>query len=872
MKDFQIFSTDTDNVSIALLIKRAAYTRESIKSYYLRDAELLDKVVAVPLEYEPQNKLSSKFMASYIAEVLPELNNLGIKTLYVADSKYYQYLTKQNVTNALGSIAQCRIKGYEHMQVIAGVNYQSIFHNPNNVQLLEVSINALVQHVSGYDISKPKDIIKSATYLYLDDSASAQEVKDAFLNIDSYISEPIVAIDIETKSLYPHIEKSALRFSMNSISSIAFSKSDSEGSALYFDGSTQGKQLLKNYFIKRATYCQSNAHFRNIYHNGLFDIKQLIYHLFMDNPGDIEGMLYGIKIMCQNIDDTMVMKYLTTNNAQDNSLGLKESILSFTGQYAVDVKDITLLPISELLEYNLKDTLGTRWLYDRLKVDLINEGQEDVYNNVFMPSFEVLLEMMLVGLPLNMDNVAKAKDILEVELYKATKTIDELPAIIEYNKYIRNKAMEDKNAKLKKKVTTIDEYDHLYFNPGSTTQKVVLLYEELGLPILDYTKTKKPATGNKTITKLAAYAKENGLPIEIIHLLDALKDYTDVSKILNTFIKAFELYAFDRGDGTVWLNGDQILCGTISGRLGSRAPNLANMPSNSRFGKLVKSCFQAPKGWVFVGSDYGQLEDRIVAILSDDPNKKLPFLTGVDGHCLNAYGYFKDQMEGITEDNLNDIKNKYPDLRQDSKAPTFALNYFGTYITLMNNCGFSEVKAKAIEAGHKKLYHVLHSWSADNKTLMIKQGYIECAFGLKVRTPLLAKSMLGDSSMLLEAEFRGANNAVTQSWGLLTTRAGTEYKARLDVSTERHNVVNINFIHDAMYGLVRANVKSIKWVNKHMIECMQWQEHPAIQSDEIKLTAELDVGLGWDKMYTLKNDASDQDIQDLLDKLEGHKK
>ena len=59
MKDYQIYSSNTDNVSIALLIKRAAYNRASIKSFYLRDAELIDKVVAIPLEYEPNNKLSS---------------------------------------------------------------------------------------------------------------------------------------------------------------------------------------------------------------------------------------------------------------------------------------------------------------------------------------------------------------------------------------------------------------------------------------------------------------------------------------------------------------------------------------------------------------------------------------------------------------------------------------------------------------------------------------------------------------------------------------------------------------------------------------------------------------------------------------------
>lgn len=871
MKDYQIFSADTDNVSIALLIKKAAYSRESIKSYYLRDAELLDKVVAVPLEYESMNKLSSKFMTNYMLTLLPELNSLGIKTLYVADSKYYQYLTKQTVTNSLGSIAPCKIKGYEHMQVIAGVNYQSIFHNPNNVQLLEVSINALVQHVSGYDISKPKDIIKNGTYLFMDEHADMHDYAKGVTELIAYEAEPVISIDTETKSLTPHVEKSALRFNTNSISSIAFAKSEDTGMAIYFDGLPATKKVLQNFFVRRAHLCKLNPHYRNIYHNGLFDIKQLIYHLFMDSPGDIEGMLWGISIMCTGIDDTMVMKYLTTNNVQDNSLGLKESILSFAGQYAVDVKDITLLPIAELLEYNLKDTLGTLWLYNKLKVDLVNENQEDVYKNVFMPSFPILLEMMLVGLPLSMDNVAKAKGILEVDLAKAIHTIDTLPTIVAYNDYLRNQAMESKNSKLKKKVTTIDEYDNVIFNPGSNKQKAVLLYDELNLPVLDYTKTKQPACGNKTITKLVAYAKENGLPEHIIHLLDALKDYTDVSKILNTFIKAFELYAFDRGDGTVWLNGDQILCGTVSGRLGSRNPNLANLPSNSKYGKLVKSCFQAPDGWVFVGADFSALEDRIVAILSDDPMKKKPFTEGIDGHCLNAFGYFKDQMEGITDDNLNDIKELYPELRQESKAPTFALNYNGTYITLMNNCGFTETKARAIEAGHKTLYHVLHSWSADNKTTMVKQGYIECAFGLKVRTPLLAKSMLGDKSMLLEAEFRGANNAKTQSWGLLTTRAGTEFKERLDVSDERFNVVNTNFIHDALYGLVRKNINSIKWVNKHLIECMQWQDHPTIKSDEIKLTAELDIGNGWDKMYTLKNNASDSDIQDILDKLDKSK-
>ena len=115
MKEYHIFSTNTDSIDVALLIKRAAYTRSSIKTYYVRDTELEPRVIALPLEYEPGNKLSAKFMASQLEILLPELNALGVKTLYVADSKYFQHLTKQNVTDSLGSITYCKLKGYEHM-------------------------------------------------------------------------------------------------------------------------------------------------------------------------------------------------------------------------------------------------------------------------------------------------------------------------------------------------------------------------------------------------------------------------------------------------------------------------------------------------------------------------------------------------------------------------------------------------------------------------------------------------------------------------------------------------------------------------------------------------------------------------------------
>ena len=101
-------------------------------------------------------------------------------------------------------------------------------------------------------------------------------------------------------------------------------------------------------------------------------------------------------------------------------------------------------------------------------------------------------------------------------------------------------------------------------------------------------------------------------------------------------------------DGTKGLYGSFKLGGTKSGRLASANPNLQNLPSTgSPYAKPVKKIFGAPKGYVFIGSDFSSLEDRISALTTRDPNKELVYLEGFDGHCLRAYSYFGNQMPDI---------------------------------------------------------------------------------------------------------------------------------------------------------------------------------------------------------------------------------
>ena len=81
----------------------------------------------------------------------------------------------------------------------------------------------------------------------------------------------------------------------------------------------------------------------------------------------------------------------------------------------------------------------------------------------------------------------------------------------------------------------------------------------------------------------------------------------------------------------------------------SNIRNLQNIPSNSTYSKLIKSCVQAPEGWLFVGLDFHSLEDYISALTTRDKNKMRVYLEGFDGHCLRAYSYNPEGMPDIIE-------------------------------------------------------------------------------------------------------------------------------------------------------------------------------------------------------------------------------
>jgi DNA polymerase-1 len=285
--------------------------------------------------------------------------------------------------------------------------------------------------------------------------------------------------------------------------------------------------------------------------------------------------------------------------------------------------------------------------------------------------------------------------------------------------------------------------------------------------------------------------------------------------------------------------------GTVSGRLSCSNPNLQQIPSGSVYAKIIKDCFIAPRGKLMVGLDFNSLEDYISALTTKDPNKLKVYLQGYDGHSLRAFKYFPERLKGIidTVTSINSIKNLFKKVREDSKAPTFALTYQGTWKTLMTNCGFSEELAKKTEANFQELYAVSIQYIQDKLNKASVDGYVEVAFGLRVRTPVISKSLWGSSLTPYEAlaEGRTAGNACGQSYGLLNNRAGIDFQKRVFNSKWRLAIFPIAHIHDAQYFIVDEDLDLLGWMNKELVECVQWQELPEIQHDKVKLGGDLSV-------------------------------
>lgn len=517
----------------AILIKETYLDAAKIKSNYLTNINP-DDVIAFGLSY--LQKMTVTQAKTNLSKLLPALVKLGVTTLYVADATYFKALTKKTKAETyIGYVLPCTIKNFEHMNVIFGVNYGQLLYNPNLYSKLDLSLDTLKRHLEGSKTQLGEGIIHSAIY-------NQPEVLPRYQHAER------LAIDIETTGLGIG----------SRILSIAFSPDKHNGIAFKDPKPEQIKQFFERYTGLK------------IFHNATFDIKHIIYNYFMRDANDTYGLLHGLNTMCRNLHDTKVIAYLATNNTQGNELGLKPLSHEYTGNYGMNVENLTEAT-AEVLEYNLKDTLGTNYVFDKYYPIMLQDNQLDIYNNLMMPSIKTIIQMELTGMPVDMDRTIVVHQELEQLQNNYLNVIANHDIVKSTEDQLKLLKLIDINSKLKTKQHGEEKVQDYEFNPNSPRHLQQLLYSTMELPIIDYTKTKQAATGAGTLEKLLNHTHDESSK----ELLNALIGLNKVDKILSTFIPALE--SSIRRNNWHYLHGNFNMGGTLSGRMSSNSPNLQNL-------------------------------------------------------------------------------------------------------------------------------------------------------------------------------------------------------------------------------------------------------------------------------------------------------
>lgn len=470
----------------AILIK--TLHKENIQQHYVNYLELDESIYAFNLKFNG-NKINATESKIYLNQLLPILDGLSITTLLICSSEYFKFLTGVGkVEPHYGYILPCKIKGYEHINCILSINYQALFYNPDLQSKLDLSLQTLKNHLLGSYKELGSDIIHSEAY--------PDTLEDIAMWLDRLHQYDALTCDTETRSLEFHnagLESIAFAWDEHNFVSFCVDKGNS------IEKANQVKALLRVFF--------ETFEGKLIYFNAGYDLKILTYQLFMNNLLDQEGLLKGLDVMTKNVGDAKLVTYLATNSCAGNTLDLKSNSHSFTGKYALNVTDTTVIPKDELLRYGGIDVLATWFVYKKNYPIMVADNQLDIYNTIFIPSVKVIMQMELTGLCLNMNRVLEVENELSQIKDKALNIINNSIFTKQTEKQLTEltwiKDYEDRKNKAKNpdKILPKAIKKKVIFNPNSPNHLSTLLYDVLGLPITDTTETGLPATGADVIKK-----------------------------------------------------------------------------------------------------------------------------------------------------------------------------------------------------------------------------------------------------------------------------------------------------------------------------------------------------------------------------------
>ena len=247
------------------------------------------------------------------------------------------------------------------------------------------------------------------------------------------------------------------------------------------------------------------------------------------------------------------------------------------------------------------------------------------------------------------------------------------------------------------------------FNLASPKQLGEVLFEILKIdPKAKKTKTGQYATGEDVLQKLAS---NNPIVADIL-------GFRELTKLKSTYVDALP-QIINSKTGRVHTSYAQAVA--VTGRLSSNNPNLQNIPIRSDRGREIRKAFiPRDSNHILVSADYSQIELRIVAAISGDPNMCEAFQQGKDIHTATAAKVYNIPEADVTKE-----------MRYKAKSVNFGIIYGQGAFGLADNLGIPRSEAKEIIDNYKKEFVGITSYMADTIQFAKENGYVQTLMGRK---------------------------------------------------------------------------------------------------------------------------------------------
>lgn len=383
--------------------------------------------------------------------------------------------------------------------------------------------------------------------------------------------------------------------------------------------------------------------------------------------------------------DTMLAHYLLQPEMKHNLDYLCEKYVNYRkiptedliGPKGKNQRSMRNVDIKQLCDYACEDadlTLQLKW---KLSEELKNNDLTSLFDNVEMPLIPVLADMEMTGVKID----TKALTDYAVELRKQ---------IAELEKEIIKMAGQE-------------------FNVSSPKQLGEILFDKLKIDSkAKRTKTQQYSTGEEVLMQL-----EDKHPI-----VGKVLEYRGLKKLLNTYVETLPLL-INKRTGKIHTSFNQAI--TATGRLSSNNPNLQNIPIRDENGREIRRAFiPSDNDHVFMAADYSQIELRIVASLSGDPQMLEAFAKNEDIHALTAAKIYKVPLSEVT-----------PEMRRKAKTANFGIIYGISAFGLAQRLNIPRTEAKELIDGYFENFPQVKQYIDKSIEKARKDGFVQTIMGRK---------------------------------------------------------------------------------------------------------------------------------------------